>query len=107
MLDVVRPTPGDENIDIREILHGKSERSSRTDSMVSGGWFSGAAKIIAPVCGQRTRRGFREAGIETLARRRRYSERLIRSFLARDRIRRASSSVTLNVIAAISNTALP
>ena len=48
----------DEDIDIQEEFHGKSERSSGTDSVVSGGWFSGAAKIIAPVCGQRTRRGF-------------------------------------------------
>ena len=58
MIDVIGPTPGDEDIDIQEEFHGKSERSSRTDSVVSGGWFSGAAKIIAPVCGQRTRRGF-------------------------------------------------
>src|SRR5712691_13175544 len=98
MVDVIGPTPGDQDVDIQEVFHGKSDRSSRTDSVVSGGWFSGAAKIIAPVCGQRTFRGFLEAGIETLARRRRYSETLIRSFLARDRIRRASSSVTLKVI---------
>src|SRR5438552_18995457 len=104
MLDVVRPTPGDENIDIREILHGKSERSSRTDSVVSGGWFSGGAKIIAPVCGQRTRRGARDGGIGVLARRRRYSETLMPSFLADDRISRASSLVTLKVIVIIGNT---
>ena len=54
MLDVIGPTPCNQDIDIQEVFHGKSVRSSRTDSVVSGGWFSGAAKIIAPVCGQRT-----------------------------------------------------
>ena len=98
MVDVIGPTPGHEDADIQKECHGKSESSARTDSVVSGGWLSGAAKIIAPVCGQRTRRGLRETGSEALARRRRYSETLIPSFLARDRIRRASSSVTLNVI---------
>jgi len=54
--------------------------------------------MVAPVCLQRTRRGFRAPGIGALARRRRYSETLRPSLLARVRIRRASSSVTLNVI---------
>ncbi len=38
MLDVIGPTPSDEDIDIQEVFHGKSERSSRTDSVVSGGY---------------------------------------------------------------------
>src|SRR2546423_13572145 len=98
MVDVIRPAPGDQNIDIQKKLYGKSERSSRTDSVVRGLWFSGAAKIIAPVCGHRTRRGFGERSAAPPARRRRYSETLTCSFLALDRIKRASSSVTLNVI---------
>ena len=101
VVDVIGPTPSNEDADIQKECHGKSESRARTDSVVSGGWLSGAAKIIAPVCGQRTRRGFRVAGSEALARRRRYSETLIPSFLARDRIRRASSSVTLKVIVVI------
>ena len=82
MLHMIGPTPGDENIDVQEIFHGKSERNSRTDSVVSGGWFSSAAKIIAPVCGQRTCRGFRGEAATLPARRRRYSETLTLSFLA-------------------------
>ena len=97
---VIGPPPRDEDIDIEEVLHGKSERSSRTDSVVSGGWSSGAAKIIAPVCRQRTRRGFRGLWVGRLARRRRYSETLIPSFFACDLIKRASSSLTLNEIVA-------
>ncbi len=54
MLDMIGPTPGNQDIDIQQVFHGNSARSSRTDSVVRGGWFSGAAKIIAPVCGQRT-----------------------------------------------------
>jgi hypothetical protein len=69
--------------------------------VVSGAWSPGAEKIIAPVCGQRIRLGFREPDIEPLDLRRRYSETLIRSFLARSRINLASSAVTLKVIVAI------
>ncbi len=78
------------------------------DSVVSGDWPLIDEKIIAPVCLQRTRRGFCGPGSTTLARRRRYSETLTPSFLAWARIRRASSSVTLNVIVVIvGNTVLP
>src|SRR5947209_3221029 len=101
MLDVIGPAPGDENAYIQEKFHGKSARSSRTFSVVNGAWFSGAAKIIAPVRAQRTRPGLRELEAAPLARRRRYSETLTRSCLARDRIKRASSSLTLNVIVVI------
>jgi hypothetical protein len=62
---------------------------------------------MAPVRGHRTRRGLRTAGIGAPARSRRYSETLIPSFLAWDRIIRASSTVTLNVIVGMSNTVLP
>lgn len=61
---------------------------------------------MAPVCGQRTFAGLRAGASERLARRRRYSETVTRSLLALERINRASSSVTLNVSVAMSNTVL-
>jgi len=101
MLHVIGPAPGDENADIQKIFHGKSASIPRTDSIVSGGWFAGAAKMIAPVRGQRICRGLAEAAAAPPARRRRYSETLTRSFLARARINRASSSLTLKVMVVI------
>lgn len=62
MRDLVGPPPRDEDVDIQEALHGKSESSSRTASVVSGGWPTGAAKIIAPVCGHVT--SVRLSGLE-------------------------------------------
>jgi hypothetical protein len=107
MIHMIGPTPGDKHIHVEKVLHGKSASSSRTDSVVSGAWFSNAAKISAPVRGQRIRRGALLTGGSALERRRKYSETLNPSFLACLRISRASSSVTLNVIVTIGNTVLP
>ena len=37
MVQVIGPAPGYEEIDVEQVFHGKSERISRTDSVVSGG----------------------------------------------------------------------
>ena len=80
VVDMIGPPSGDENGDVQEVLHGKSASRSRTSSVVSGGSFSSAAKIIAPVCGHRIRPGGLEDGvIGILARRHKYSETLMPS----------------------------
>ena len=108
VVDVIGPNSGNQEIDVETEFYGKSESDSRTVSVVSGARPPIDEKIIAPVCLQRTRRGSSGPGSTTIARRRRYSETLTPSFLAWARIRRASSSVTLNVIVVIvGNTVLP
>src|SRR6266571_9565052 len=98
---MIRPSRGDQHVYVQKNVHGKSDRISRTNSVVSGGWFSGAAKIIAPVRGQRIRRGLRGAEIGALAFSRRYSDTLIPCFFAWERISRASSLLTLKLIVSI------
>ena len=56
--DMVGPTPGHKNVDVQEVVHGKSASRPRTASVVSGGRDSAPAKIFAPVWRQRTVRGF-------------------------------------------------
>ena len=37
MIDVIGPAPGDQDVDVQQVIHGKSDSSSRTASVVSGG----------------------------------------------------------------------
>ena len=49
VVHVVAPAPSDEDVDIKQVIHGKSARIARVDSTVSAGKSSAAAKIVAPV----------------------------------------------------------
>ena len=101
MIHMIGPSPSDQNVDIEQVFHhGKSDSISRTFPVVSGFWPDGA-KIIAPVYSQRTLCGGSEDCGSALAWRRRYSDRLVRCFFARERISRASSSLTLNEMVCI------
>ncbi len=106
VLDVVRPSPGDQHIDIEKVLHGNSVSISRTRSVVSGGSSGRGAKISAPVWAQRVFFTIRWDG-SPIDRRLRNSETVKRSRLARRRICRASSSDTLKLIVFIRITVLP
>ena len=37
VIDVIGPAPGDQDVDVQQVIHGKSDSSSRTASVVSGG----------------------------------------------------------------------
>ena len=37
VIDVIGPAPGDQHVDVQQVVHGKSVSSSRTASVVSGG----------------------------------------------------------------------
>ena len=106
VIRVVGPTPSQKHVHIEEVFHGKSASISRTNFVSIGGWSGKGAKIIAPVNSHFTCVG---APIvrPTQARRLRYSETLSFSRFARDRISRASSSVTLNVKVFMGITVLP
>ena len=54
MGDMTAPSPGEEDVHIQEVRHGKSASNSCTSSVVSGASPGGTAKTVAPVCGQRT-----------------------------------------------------
>ena len=99
MIDMIGPAPCHKHIDVEKVSHGKSASSSRTESVDSGGRSAFAVKIIAPVCLHLIRPSV--AGLTLEARqacRRKYSERVNLSRFARERINRASSSVTLKLI---------
>jgi hypothetical protein len=95
MFRMVGPAPRQQHVYVEQVSHGKSASISRTDSVLSGGRSARGAKIIAPVYLHLIRAGAGPAVLRPVERRRRYSERVIFSRLARERIRRASSSLTL------------
>ena len=64
-------------------IHGKLASSLRTAPVVRGCWSSRPAKIVAPVCGQRTSCGELEGGVARIAWRRRQSGSLVSSLRAR------------------------
>ena len=97
MLRMVRPTPRHQNIYIQQEPHGNEAIISCTDSVVSGGKYGAAAKIVTPVRAQRVVVTEGSGAAAFFARLRRNSETLSRSRFANSRIARASSSVTLNV----------
>jgi hypothetical protein len=37
MIDVIGPAPGDQDVDVQQVIHGKSDSRSRTASVVRGG----------------------------------------------------------------------
>jgi hypothetical protein len=103
---VIHPTPSHQHIHVQQVFHGKSESISRTDSVVKGGWLGNGAKIIAPVNSHRTRVNAAGFGPTPPARCLRYSERLNFALFDKERIFRASSSVTLKLSVFIGNTVL-
>jgi hypothetical protein len=99
MIDMISPAPCHKHIDVEKISHGKSASSSRTESVDSGERSAFAAKIIAPVCLHLVRRSVGGLVLEARqACRRKYCDRVNFSRFARERINRASSSVTLKLI---------
>jgi len=108
MLGMIRPSPSDQNVHIEQEFHqGKSTSISRTPRVVSGAVPGELSKIIAPVNSQRTRRSVPADGVVPVALRRRYSDRVVRSAFAKERIIRASSSLTLKVMVFTGNTVIP
>ncbi len=97
VIRVIGPAPGEEEVHVQKVFHGKSASISRTAALVSGGASGSGAKIVAPVCGHFTRPGAAGAASLPAARRRRYSDTVILKRFASARMRRASSSVTLKV----------
>lgn len=98
MSHMITPSPRHQDIYIEKIVHGNSASSSRTEAVVRGANSGRAENTRAPVCSQRTRRGALPEELVPVARRRRYSETVRPSSLARRLISRASSSLTLKVI---------
>lgn len=49
---MIRPTPGDQHIDIQQVSHGKSASISRTVEVVRESRPDAGANIWAPVKGQ-------------------------------------------------------
>ncbi len=99
MIDMISPAPCYKHVDVEKVFHGNSASNSRTESVESGGRSAFPVKIIAPVCWHLVRRSV--GGLFLEARQacwRKYSDRVNFSRLARERINRASSSVTLKLI---------
>ncbi len=104
MIRMITPAPCHQNIDVQKVSHraqGKSASIFRVESTVSGGRSSAPSKMVAPVSphGESPT----SAGIweEPTACLRRNSDTVRRSILARARIFRASSSLTLKEIVAM------
>jgi hypothetical protein len=104
---MIRPTPGDEDIYIEQILHGKSARYRRTESVVSGGSPASGAKIMAPVLEQWMSGCVLFFEERLSARRRRYSETVSFACRALARIDRASSWETLKLNVSMRITVIP
>jgi hypothetical protein len=102
---MISPRPGDKGVHVQELVHGKSDSISFTDSRLRGAYSGLPSNTGAPVnfalttCG-----GGEEVGV---ARRRRYSETEIPAAFACWRISYASPSRTLKVSAIMGKTVIP
>jgi len=101
VLGMLRPSPRDQHIYVKEVSHGKSTSISRTFLVVSGGVPAGEENILAPVFAQRTRLNLPGLPRASTIRPRIYCETVILLPRASSRIRRASSVDTLKVMVAI------
>ncbi len=107
MIGVVSPSPSDQQIDVEEVVHGKSDSISQTELVVSGGSSGPPEKAIDPTISHLMIWMGTSFRASPRARLRRNSDTESSASRACLRISSASSSVTLNESVFIGNTVLP